>query len=788
MAKPIKIEIVGDSSGFKKAIGEATSSMGKLTQSAQRVGKGVAAGLAIATTAAVAVGVKSVASAVGFEKSMNEVFTLLPDISGDAMDEMNKQVLNFSKEFGTLPDEVVPALYSALSAGVPKDNVFAFMETANQLAVGGVTDVETAVDGLSSVVNAYGDDIITAAQASDIMFTTVKLGKTTVDEISRSISNVTPLASALGVGFDEVGAGLAVLTSKGVPTAQATTQLRAAFSELSKEGSIADKAFRDLAGVSFTDFLANGGDLITGLQIMDQGAQDAGGSVIDMFGSVEAGSAVLGLTAGDADAFNGAMDEMDESAGATETAFETMASGMSFQFDRIKAAVSVFMIQVGTKLMPVVKKLADFFLEKLVPAIGKFVTKIKKDVIPVIKELWKKYLEPLRKKVLDKLTEAWNKLTKNGEDLVPVFAAIGAIVGLLTIAFLAWAASMVIAAAPVLLVVAAVAALTAAIVWAWRNVDWFREAVQGMVKWFMKSALPQLKKWGKLFKELFDAAFDAVMAIVKTFVKIVKKIWDGWGKDLVSGLKKAFDGIMQMTRGALKILTGIFDLIKAVLTGKWGEAWKAIKKIMSGAVDQIMGLLKTLPALAGIALSLMRTAIAAVFTTAWNAAKTAVSDGWDKVATFFREIPGKISAMAWRFLAVGKELGSSIMTGIGNALSGAASLAASIGTKMRNAVKGALNWMIRKINGLDFHLGWPINKTIGFPDIPLARAMGGPASGNVLVGERGPEVVNLPQGSNVVANHEAGGTAGGITVNVQTDADPHKIASEVAWAIRMGGR
>ena len=67
------------------------------------------------------------------------------------------------------------------------------------------------------------------------------------------------------------------------------------------------------------------------------------------------------------------------------------------------------------------------------------------------------------------------------------------------------------------------------------------------------------------------------------------------------------------------------------------------------------------------------------------------------------------------------------------------------------------------------------------------RAMGGPASGAVLVGERGPEVVNLPQGSRVVPNH-AMRSSSSVTVNVATNANPWDIAREIDWLMRTGGR
>ena len=235
--KPIKIKILGDAKQFNTTLKKSEDDLGRFSKGVANISKKAVAAAKVAGVAAVAAGVKGVASFAKFEQQMNEVFTLLPGISEKAMDDMTGQVKDFSKEFGVLPDEVVPALYSALSAGVPQDNVFEFMKTAQMAAKGGVTELETAVDGISSVVNAYGEEIITATEASDLMFTAVRLGKTTFGELSASISNITPIASAVGIGFDEVSAALAVLTSSGVPTAQATTQVRAALAELAKSGA-----------------------------------------------------------------------------------------------------------------------------------------------------------------------------------------------------------------------------------------------------------------------------------------------------------------------------------------------------------------------------------------------------------------------------------------------------------------------------------------------------------------------------------------------------------------------
>lgn len=61
-----------------------------------------------------------------FESGMAEVFTLLPDMSKSAMDNMSSDVKKFVKETGNTLNDTTSALYQAISAGVSKDDAMPF--------------------------------------------------------------------------------------------------------------------------------------------------------------------------------------------------------------------------------------------------------------------------------------------------------------------------------------------------------------------------------------------------------------------------------------------------------------------------------------------------------------------------------------------------------------------------------------------------------------------------------------------------------------------------------------
>lgn len=388
-SRPIIIQITGEDSGLKKALSSASKGVSGF---AAKVGKlGAKAGLAFAGLAG-AVAVSSSKAFSDFEQGMNEVFTLLPGHGKAAFDELEAQTLKFSKTFGVLPEKTIPALYSALSAGVPKDNVFKFLEVAQKAAKGGVTDLETAVDGISSVVNTYGSDVISAAEASDLLFTAVKLGKTTFGEMSKTISQVAPIAASLGVEFKDVTTAVANLTSLGVPTATAMTQMKGALAELGKAGTKADVAFRELNGMGITQFLESEGDFATAMQSMKDGADAAGISVLDMFGSVEAGQAILALTSDGGDKYIETLAAMSDSAGATDTAFSQMNQGLQANMEKIKARLEVLKIEIGAKLAPFVVKALDFILQSL--------DKIRESV-PMLREKFKQFTSYVKNTATD---------------------------------------------------------------------------------------------------------------------------------------------------------------------------------------------------------------------------------------------------------------------------------------------------------------------------------------------------------------------------------------------------
>ena len=341
--------------GFGPIEKAARKSSGRISGSLSKAGNAVAGVTKAATLAGAAavagIGVGAVKGAADFSKGMREVNTLL-GLGEKEFGNLNDDVKDFISETGAAAGDVVPALYQAISAGVPRENVFDFLRTANKAAVGGVTDLETSVDAISTVVNAYGAENVNATQAADILFQSVRNGKTTMEELGASLATVIPTASAFGINFGEVAAAFTTVTTQGVPTSEAMTQVRSLLQSLGAPTTEASKLFGELGIEVNATRLANEG-VVPVLQevIAATGGNEA--VLRKMLGSTEAMNAALILTSDSGlSTFENALADNQNAAGATDAAFNQMRKDVGVLFGEFKNRLNVILITLGEQILP----------------------------------------------------------------------------------------------------------------------------------------------------------------------------------------------------------------------------------------------------------------------------------------------------------------------------------------------------------------------------------------------------------------------------------------------------
>lgn len=344
------LEGVGDDLGAVAASGDAaTGALAGVAAASRFAGP-------IAGVAALAAGVGGLANeTVELEVGLAEVASLqVPDFGFDEARELVDELI---QQTGVASEEAIPALYGALSAGVPPDTVLDFLIQSQELAIAGVAELEDSVGLLTGATNAYGDALGDPIEASNALFATVQSGVTTLPELGASLGQVTPLAAELGITWEELNAAVATSTQVTQNTAQSVTGLRGLMAELGTATSRAGGNFAEIAGETFPQFIDNGGSLGEALAILADGAEESGLGLNELFGSVEAGGVALQLAREDGAAFADTLanvQDIAEAGVAVETAVEINEETLSIQLSQLSSQFQNLFTNLALDALPVI--------------------------------------------------------------------------------------------------------------------------------------------------------------------------------------------------------------------------------------------------------------------------------------------------------------------------------------------------------------------------------------------------------------------------------------------------
>ena len=309
-----------------------------------------------------AIGVPLIAAArafAAFERQMAEVSTMLNEPERH-MRYFSSSIQKLSVEFGESTAVMAKGLYQILSATIDADKAIGVLHVSSKAAVAGLSDTTTAADLITTVINSYGLAAEEAIRVSDILFATIKRGKTTFGELAQFMGKLTAVSAEVGVSFEEVSAVVALLTRNGIKTEVAVTAIRQALASLLKPASQSAERFQEIFNMTMSpDALKKMGGLSGFLRKL---AKESSEDIAMMFPNVRALMGVLPAASNSAD-LQKDVKAMQNSAGATDEAFKKMSETVSFQLDRLKKSFTVFLQTVGEALMPELKSFIEWFNE-----------------------------------------------------------------------------------------------------------------------------------------------------------------------------------------------------------------------------------------------------------------------------------------------------------------------------------------------------------------------------------------------------------------------------------------
>lgn len=645
---------------LNKAKKQADGFGGKIQGAGAKVTK---AGIALSKVGAITGVVlgASVKNASDFQQGMNKVNTIA-NLNAKDLKKLSGELLNLSTDTGKSATEIAEASYQALSASVPTDKLVEFTKVSANLAKTGFTETATAVDVLSTAMNAYGKKAGTAESIANKLLQTQNDGKTTVNELAHSMGQVIPVASANNVSIDNLTSAYALMTKQGINTANSTTYIKRMISELSKEGSTVATTLKQKTGKSFSELMAEGKSLGDVIGILSDSVNGDKVAFQNLWKSQVSGMGALALLNQGTEEFNKEMQRMGDSSSNMSNALEKLKSPAG-DLKKSLNALKNASISLGAEGLALIAPVAD----KVAKAFQGFAK-------------WVEGANPALKKVVISLLAV---VTASGPVLIIVGKLVGSIgQGISTISKFGTAIKTAMAgakglggvigaiASPVGIAVLAIGALIAVFATLWKTNDTFRVQVTAI--------------WGNIvamFKEFVSeikARMGGISEAFTNIINVIKPLWMAFCNSLAPTIITTFGVIKSVIATTLSVILGLIDVFTGVFTGDWKKVSSGVKTIVNGLKKGVVSIFKAMVSLI----------------------KTTVKGMVDGVIKFFKTMPSKINTVLKNLVKLAKSAVKSLKTALANGaknavsamVNGMKSLPGKISSVMRGVASKALSW------------------------------------------------------------------------------------------------
>jgi len=531
-------------SGKMAAVGAQMKTVGA---NLSKVGKTLTLGV---TLPIVGVGVAASKMAMDFDTSMTKMVSLV-GLTRDEVNGMRGDIVKMAGQYGKSAQEAADAMFFITSAGLRGSDAMQTLEASLKGAAVGLGDVQTIADLATSAMNAYGPETLSAGLATDVLAAAVREGKLEASELAGAMGGVLPIASALGVGFDEVGAAMASMSRTGTNAAEASTQVRGILAQIAKETPRGVKALASV-GLTYDGLRASLKE--KGLLATLQTLKDSfGGNTVAtsaFFGNVRALTGVMDMLGSGAATTTEIFGRMSDSAGMLDEGFAAVSETTGFKLAQSFETLKNSLIAFGDIIAPFVAQLADK-ISMIATAFQNLAPETKNMIV-----------------MGAALAAA----------LGPMLLIVGKLVGLagsLTVMFAGITTVGIILAAKILLVVAAVAAMVAIFKWAYDNSESLRKAVSGLVDAFKNVYNIIKNSIVSAFDSMNDSASDAssVFKFIGDYIKTYLTV-------IVTALSKAVEYVGAAFQVSMKIFEVGFTILKMV--------GNIIKGVVLAAIDVLM--------------------------------------------------------------------------------------------------------------------------------------------------------------------------------------------------------
>jgi TP901 family phage tail tape measure protein len=497
-----------------------------------------------------------------FEKELNKVVGLV-GVSQKQVDAWGKDILSLSPEIGKAPQELAEALFFVTSAGIKGAEALDVVEMAGKGSAIGLGETKTIADLVTSAMNAYGKENLSAAKATDIVTMAVRQGKAEAAELAGSLGQVLPIASEMGVTFDQVAAATAAMTRTGTPATAAATELKAILSGLIKPSEQAEEQLKAM-GTSSAEMrkkIKDEGLLSALMDLKDLTNKYGEEAVARVFPNIRSLMGVLDLMGANLEDNKKIFNEVSNANGTLEEAFKSTSETLDFKWNQALSQAQV----VALSFFDIIKANLIPVLENVVTALSWVVEKFQ-SLAPGVQTAIIAFagiagiLGPVLAIVGTVIAGLGASITALGT-IISVVASIISTIGLPVIAAIAGVC---------IIVGAAIAGLIASFVLLWKTNEDFRKNV--------------ISIWNMLKTNAISVFNDIKQTVFVVFNRI-KAFWKEHGDTITAYLTNMWNIILGIVKFAIKLIASTIKLVLAIIRGDWGAVWDNIKVILKAAFD-----------------------------------------------------------------------------------------------------------------------------------------------------------------------------------------------------------
>jgi TP901 family phage tail tape measure protein len=664
---PVVAILTANTTEFMAKMGEAGAAMGGLEEEGggklQTLGK--VGGLAFAAigVAAVAVGAYSIDAASKFDSAMETIHTQA-GASQSEVDKMKSAVLGLAGSTAEAPMALADALYHIESNGIRGATALGILKVAAEGAQVGHADLTDTTNALTAAINSGIPGVQNFGQAMGALNAIVGSGDMKMQDLNDAFgTGIVVIAKQFGNSLNDVGSALATFGDNNIRGAKAGTELKMAIMDLAqqskpgqaelakfgiKAGELADDMRKGGLGAALVDLkdkLAKAG--VTGSAV--------GGVLTEAF--TKKAAAPLAILVDQLGRFQSKQEAIAQGSGKFGEDWTATTKTFAFQMKQLEATVQELAIRLGEWLIPKVEKVAE-----VVAAASRW---------------------------LEKHQEVAKMLAiVVGGILVTAIAAY-------TVAMIGAIATTIIAAAPILAILAASALLAVGIyelathwkqVWdgiksvaddAWHVLDGAWQSIDKDVRHWFGDVEKFLKKWWPEILGVFTGGVGLVVGLVVQHWSQISAFTERIWHDITGFFSNMWRDVTGFARRIASDVSGFFQRMWDDVTGFAKRIWHDV----TGFFQRMWG------DLWNIAAAIHRD-IVGFFKRMSDDVSRAVSKGVGDVVDFFKGLPDKIwkalGSLADDFYKFGAHIIQRMIDGVG-------SMAGKVGSSIGNTIKSGIN-------------------------------------------------------------------------------------------------